>query len=196
MNTRLLFCAAACVMAVVSFTGCASIISGRHAEVAINTTPPGANVVIRDKRGNEVANVTTPAKVALKRSDKIIFPAQYTATIEAPGYQTAHVPMRSTINPWILGNLVIGGIPGLIIDDATGAAWKPRNDEIYQQLAPAYAAQPPAPIVGAPPMMISPPEFTVQSAPQSMPQSLAPGSAPGAYGEIETARTDAKQHAY
>ena len=196
MNMRLILCAAVGVLPAISASGCASIISGRHAEVAINSTPPGANVVIRDKRGNEVANVTTPAKVALMRSDKIIFPAQYTATIEAPGYQTAHVPMRSTINPWILGNLVIGGIPGLIIDDATGAAWKPKRDEIYQQLAPAYAVQQPEPMISAPPMLMSPSQSTVRSTPQSVPQLLPPGSGPAADDETGTARIDTTTRAY
>jgi hypothetical protein len=79
--------------------------------------------------------------VALKRKDKFIFPARYTATIAAPGYQSAQVPIRSTVNPWILGNVIIGGIPGLVIDNVTGAAWKPRDTDIYQELMPIYTAQ-------------------------------------------------------
>jgi hypothetical protein len=116
--------------------------SGRHAEVAINTNAPNARVVVRDKRGQHVASLHTPATVTLRRKDKLIFPARYTATIEAPGYQPASVPIRSTINPWILGNVVIGGIPGLVVDNVTGAAWRPRHSEIYQELAPMYGAGP------------------------------------------------------
>jgi hypothetical protein len=116
--------------------------SGRHAEVAINTNAPNARVVIRDKRGQHVASLHTPATVTLRRKDKLIFPARYTATIEALGYQPASVPIRSTINPWILGNVVIGGIPGLVVDNVTGAAWRPRNSEIYQELTPMYGGGP------------------------------------------------------
>jgi hypothetical protein len=123
-------------------TGCASIMSGRHAEVAINTNAPNARVVVRDKRGQHVASLHTPATVTLRRKDKLIFPARYTATIEAPGYQPASVPIRSTFNPWILGNVVIGGIPGLVVDNVTGAAWRPRDSEIYQELMPMYGAGP------------------------------------------------------
>jgi hypothetical protein len=36
----------------------------------------------------------------------------------------------------------MGGIPGLVIDNATGAAWKPRRSEIFAELRPIYAAQP------------------------------------------------------
>jgi hypothetical protein len=46
------------------------------------------------------------------------------------------VPIGSTLNPWILGNIVIGGVPGLVIDGATGAAWKPKRAEIHLGLLP------------------------------------------------------------
>ena len=118
--------------------GCASIVSGRHAEVTIDSFPSNAHVVVRDKRGKEVAQLNTPATVALKRKDKLVFPAQYTATIEATGYQSVDVPIRSTLNPWVLGNVVVGGIPGLVIDNVTGAAWKPRQSKIHQQLDRIY----------------------------------------------------------
>jgi hypothetical protein len=124
------------------FVGCASIVSGRHAEVSINSNPPQAHVVIRDKRGQQIATTNTPGKVALKRKDKFIFPARYTATIQAPGYAPAQVPIRSTVNPWVLGNIVVGGIPGLVIDNATGAAWKPRHAEIFTELTPLYSERP------------------------------------------------------
>ncbi len=192
MFTRQLFRATVIgIVAQCSF-GCASIISGRHAEVAINTTPPGAHVVIHDKRGKEVANVNTPAKVALKRSDRIIFPARYTATIEAPGYQTAQVPMNSTVNPWILGNIVVGGIPGLIIDDATGAAWRPKHDEIYQQLAPVYAAQQPAlpGIVPPPPMLTGPAQHSATPFTQPLLQSDAQSGEPNSHGATQAASVD------
>jgi hypothetical protein len=129
------------VLLLTSLAGCASIVSGRHAEVSISSNPPNAYVVIHNKRGQEVASVHTPGTVALKRKDQFIFPSRYTATIAAPGYQTAQVPIRSTVNPWVLGNIVVGGIPGLVIDNATGAAWKPRDAEILTELVPVYAAE-------------------------------------------------------
>jgi hypothetical protein len=125
-------------------TGCASIISGRQANVAIDSYPSNAHVIIHDKTGHEVASVNTPGVVSLKRSSRWFMPARYTATIEAPGYQTAEVPINSTLNPWILGNVVFGGVPGLVVDNATGACWKPEQDAIHQQLTPApHAEQPP-----------------------------------------------------
>lgn len=126
----------------VALTGCASVMSGRHADVAFDSYPSNAHVVIRDKVGREVASLNTPGVVSLKRNRRFFMPARYTATIEAPGYQTAQVPIRSTINPWIVGNVVVGGIPGLIVDNATGAAWKPRQSQINHQLSPLDGPQP------------------------------------------------------
>lgn len=92
--------------------------------------------MVHDDRGRAVASVNTPGVVSLKRNRRFFLPARYTATIAAPGYRSARVPIRSTINPWILGNVVVGGIPGLIVDNATGAAWQPRESQIHRQLSP------------------------------------------------------------
>jgi hypothetical protein len=133
-------------------SGCASIISGRSAEVAIDSYPQGARVVIHDNDGREVAALNTPGVVSLKRNRHYFLPARYTATIEAPGYAPAEVAIRSSINPWVLGNIVVGGVPGLIVDNATGAAWKPSQSEIHRQLtplgneqSPMISSTPPAP---------------------------------------------------
>ncbi len=136
-------------IALVLPTGCASIVSGRNADVAFESYPSNAHVVIHDKQGRAVASLNTPGVATLKRNRPFFMPARYTATIAAPGYQPAQVPIRSTINPWILGNIAVGGIPGLVIDNTTGAAWKPRDAEIYQQLSPLYVPPPHLPYLPA-----------------------------------------------
>ncbi len=124
--------------------GCASIISGRTATVKIESRPSDADVVIRDKHGHEVLATHTPATVELRRKDGWVWPAKYTATIEKPGYQPTTVPIGSTLNPWVLGNVVIGGPLGLAVDTATGAGWKPKVASIQPDLEPIYTAQQPA----------------------------------------------------
>jgi hypothetical protein len=117
--------------------GCASIVSGRRADVVINSSPPDAHVSVRDKQGRTIATATTPAVVSLKRGDGFFKRAQYTATIEKPGYSTAHVPIESQLNPWLLGNVLFGGIIGLAVDPYTGAMWRPTPDEINEELQPS-----------------------------------------------------------
>lgn len=125
--------------------GCASIVSGRYADVHLDSHPPNAHVVIRDHKGAEVTSANTPAVVSLRRSRRFFLPARYTATFEAPGHESATVPIRSTVNPWVLGNVVLGGVVGLAVDTGTGAGWKPRHDQITQHLQPIYTAEAPSP---------------------------------------------------
>lgn len=127
-------------LAATAASGCASIINGRTATVTIDSRPSEAQVVIRDKRGDEVLTALTPATVELKRKDRFIWPAKYTATIEKPGYESKTVAINQTVNPWVLGNVVIGGPVGLVVDNATGAAWKPKVASFREDLTPvAYA---------------------------------------------------------
>ena len=114
--------------------GCASVMSGRHADVALNSNPPNAHVVVRNRKGESVATATTPAVVKLKRSDRFLRPAHYTATIEAPGYKSAEVNIKPQINPWVFGNVVLGGLIGAVIDPATGARWNLTPDEVNREL--------------------------------------------------------------
>ncbi len=148
MNIQSLSLQAILVGVALALSGCASIISGRTATVQIDSKPSNAQVVIHDKHGKQVLTTTTPASVELRRKDKFIWPAKYTATIDKPGYKTATVPIDSKINPWIIGNVVLGGVVGLAVDNATGAAWQPKVASIEQPLEPMYVAQQPPPAAG------------------------------------------------
>jgi hypothetical protein len=118
-------------------TACASIISGREAEIAIKTNPPRARVVIQNDKGETVATSTTPAKISVKRGNGIFRKApRYSAVIEKPGYESAHVDIKPKVNPWILGNIAFGGVIGLAADSATGAIWRYTPTEIEQSLVP------------------------------------------------------------
>lgn len=146
MNTISLSLRVVTLCAAIALSGCASIISGRTATVTIDSNPSHADVVIHDKHGQEILATHTPARVELRRKDKFIWPANYTATITKPGYKTARVPINQSVNPWIAGNIVAGGVIGLAIDNATGAAWKPNVAAIHSELEPIYfAQQPPSP---------------------------------------------------
>lgn len=124
--------------ALVSMSGCASIMSGTRKNVTINSNPPGAHVSVADKKGREVASLTTPCVANLKRSSGLFVGASYVATIEKTGYQTQQVKIGPTANPWVLGNVLIGGIVGiLIVDPITGAMFGLTPTEINAQLVSA-----------------------------------------------------------
>lgn len=117
--------------------GCATVMNGRHAEVAIKSQPAGARVSVQNEKGETVATSKTPGRVTLKRSNGLFRKApRYTAFIEKPGYETTQVSINPKWNPWILGNVVLGGVIGLAADSATGAIWRYSPDEIDQPLSP------------------------------------------------------------
>jgi uncharacterized protein YceK len=151
--------------AALSLSGCASIVSGRHADVAIDSYPSHAHVEIHDKYGRQVSSLQTPGVATLKRQGKYFLPAKYTATITAPGYAPAQVPIRSTVNPWVLGNVVIGGVAGLVVDSATGAGWKPKHSEIHQELIPLAGDGPFEPYSDSiEPQPVEPAEYVAEEA--------------------------------
>lgn len=121
-------------MLVVS-SGCATAVNGRTANVKLKTSPPDALVTVRDEEGIVVAQTVTPGQVELKRNRSWLRPARYTATIEREGYRPIETELKSTLNPWLVGNIVLGGPLGLGVDAASGAMWRPKHADIDLPMA-------------------------------------------------------------
>ncbi len=107
------------------FSGCASIVSKSNWPVSIDSRPSGATVSIVNRKGIEVYNGKTPAALKLKSGSKFFSRESYTLTFTLDGYKTEKVNLECKVNGWYWGNLLIGGVIGmLIIDPATGAMYK------------------------------------------------------------------------
>ncbi|MCR6720052.1 MAG: hypothetical protein NVV59_07060 [Chitinophagaceae bacterium] len=66
--------------------------------------------------------------------------AEYQVKISSPGFEEQVIPINFKLNGWYFGNLLIGGVLGmLIVDPATGAMWKletpPVNVTLHQSVA-------------------------------------------------------------
>jgi len=85
--------------------GCATILASDSETIRIDSEPQGQTVAVDGSR------YTTPALVTLGRD------ADHHATF--PDGQTVYI--KRTFQPWFLGNILLGGIPGMIIDLVTGA---------------------------------------------------------------------------
>ena len=121
-----------------SFCSCASIFSGGPKKVTINTTPPGARVMIYDKTGKLVTTQQSPAVVPLDRSTGYFAGQEYRIVIEKAGYKPTEVHVRATVNGWYFGNILFGGLIGMVIvDPITGAMFTLSPDQINQTLTPA-----------------------------------------------------------
>jgi len=55
-------------------------------------------------------------------------------TIEKEGYETVSLSQSRVVNGWLFGNLLLGGIPGLIVDFATGNFRKHSERPIHLHL--------------------------------------------------------------
>jgi hypothetical protein len=106
-------------------TGCASIVSKTYYPVMVMSDPDGATVTIRNKNGDDIRKITTPATVNLSARGGYLSPAHYTFLYECEGYFPATKSLPAVMDNWYFGNIVFGGAIGiLIVDPVTGAMWK------------------------------------------------------------------------
>lgn len=116
-------------------SGCASVISRSSYPVYVRTSPPGANITITDKKGKEVYKGQSPATVVLKSGAGYFSRAEYQVKLNYPGYSEKIVTLNYKLNGWYFGNILIGGVLGmLIVDPATGAMWRIENPVIDETL--------------------------------------------------------------
>jgi hypothetical protein len=120
----------------VSLTGCASIVSKSSWPVTIQSNPRGARCVVAKENGKELHSGETPMTVTLDSGDGFFQRAKYTVSCQKAGYQTASTNAESHFNGWYLGNIVFGGLIGmLIVDPATGAMYRMDDTQIVKLYA-------------------------------------------------------------
>lgn len=114
-----------CLSASIALSGCASIVSKSQYPVTFSSNPPGATVSVKNKAGTEIHRAQTPATVTLAAGDGFFGKASYSVVMEKEGHVPAQQSLSGTLDPWYLGNIIFGGLIGLlIVDPATGAMWQ------------------------------------------------------------------------
>ena len=107
------------------FSSCASIVSKSNSPVTSSSTPSGASVTVTNGEGVAIHTATTPTTVTLKSSAGYFRPASYVVTFNLKGHPPRKVELNAGFNGWYIGNLVFGGLVGiLIVDPLTGAMWR------------------------------------------------------------------------
>ena len=147
--------------------GCATILSKSSYPLAVRTEPKGADVLITNKKGVEIFKGKSPALVRLKAGAGYFSKAEYHVKLSMSGYEEKIIPVYFKLNGWYFGNILIGGLLGLlIIDPATGAMWIIENKAgIDEKLVPA----------GAPTVMNGNPELKIidiKDVPENMKAAL------------------------
>jgi len=158
----------AAAFAVASLSGCASIVTGHNQSLSVTASSEtqdvsGAQCSLKNDKGQWFA--TTPGSVTVRRSYSAL-------TVDCQSEQlTGSNQVASKTKAMALGNVVFGGLIGVGLDVASGAAYDypdvvhvsmrgaelpaakaasdPRPIAAVASLAPATATAPPAPAVPA-----------------------------------------------
>jgi hypothetical protein len=119
--------------------GCASIVSKSEYPVSVTSNPTGADFTVKRANGLPIASGVTPATITLGASDGYFKPAKYTVEFRRKGVVQS-VPLTAKVDGWYFGNLLFGGLIGLlIVDPATGSMWTLKDTVVatFQQTADA-----------------------------------------------------------
>ena len=122
--------------------GCASIVHSGSRTVSINSQPPGAAVTISKSDSKvSVHSGTTPMTVSLDPKRGFFKGQSYTVRLDLAGYKSDEIELKATVSGWYFGNIVFGGLIGiLIVDPATGAMWNISPENIDRPLGTEQAA--------------------------------------------------------
>jgi hypothetical protein len=123
------------VIVIAILSSCASIVSKSNWPVTIHSNPSGANVTITNKKGIEVYAGKTPATMKLKSGSGFFGKETYTVLLKMDGYDPKELTLSCKLNGWYFGNILFGGVIGLlIVDPATGAMYKLEKDFLEETL--------------------------------------------------------------
>lgn len=119
-------------------SGCASIVHGGARVITLNTSPAGATATISKLGSDEVVHRgVTPLTVSLEPKRGFFKGQSYNVRFNLAGYQTATLQLRSELSGWYFGNILFGGLIGMVIvDPATGSMWNIAPDKINHSLTP------------------------------------------------------------
>jgi hypothetical protein len=109
------------VSASLMLSACASIFNGQTQSVVIQSTPTGADMVVSNAAGEQVHAGVTPVTLTLRRSGGYFRPESYTIKFTKAGHAPKEVVITGTMSGWYIGNLLFGGLIGMLaVDPATG----------------------------------------------------------------------------
>jgi len=122
------------IIAISAFlSSCASIVSRTKWPLLVDSKPEGVHVSITNRSGKEVFAGKTPVVTTLKSGSGFFSKESYTVALNYKGAETRKINVECKLNGWYFGNLLIGGLIGLlIVDPATGAMYRLESKDIYE----------------------------------------------------------------
>ena len=143
MKFKILLASVALVVSTLS--GCASIVHNGQREISIASEPPGAKVSIYNRSNELVSTNTTPFVAQLEPKYGYFKGQTYRLVFEKDGFTSSEAMLKSEVSGWYFGNLVFGGLIGMLaVDPATGAMFNIVPTKVQHSLtaADSTTAQP------------------------------------------------------
>ncbi|MFN7099144.1 MAG: PEGA domain-containing protein [Flavobacterium sp.] len=109
-------------------SSCATIVSGSKQNVKFESNPSQATILI-----DEVEVGKTPFEIKLSRK------SEHEVLIKMDGYKNYQTTLTKKFNAWYLGNILIGGLVGLIIDPVTGAIYNLTPKQVNAEMTKGTA---------------------------------------------------------
>ena len=107
-----------------ALSGCASIFNGQIQSVVFQSEPTGASITVSNRAGEQVHAGTTPVTITLQRGAGYFKSEVYTIRLTKPGYSTKEVVVTGTMSGWYIGNILFGGLIGMLaVDPVTGGMY-------------------------------------------------------------------------
>ena len=122
ITSKILVFALMCI-SICFLSSCASILSGTRQKVDVNTQPAGARVFVNGIDQQAV----TPATIKVPRKKAVTY------SFEKQGYENGTVTEHGSFNPVVIGNILLGGIVGGLVDLGTGAWYKYNNTNVFYE---------------------------------------------------------------
>lgn len=104
-------------------TGCASMVNSTRQEISISANQMGAQA-----KSDSGLMCNTPCSLDLSRKMSHII------TVEKEGYESINVTINNSVSGWIAGNILFGGLIGLVIDFVSGGAYKLQPETVEANL--------------------------------------------------------------
>jgi hypothetical protein len=164
MDTRLSLSSVVVVCALLG-AGCASVTTGKEQSLKFETDPAGADCTLK-QQNIEIARFQTPKTIVVKRAKSPIM-----MTCVKPGFHQERALIADTTSSAVWGNLIVGGIVGVMADQASGAAFRYYDPPKFN-LVPASEKSPGASQTVAQGITVLPPESGAESTSQITPASI------------------------
>ena len=160
------------LVAALGLGGCATVVKGTKQDIAVDTSPQGATCVV-SRGGAEVAMIQQSPGVVQVGRDKEALVFSCTKAPEFAAAATQRV--ESSFNGATFGNIIAGGLIGVVVDASTGANYtypeKVSIDLAGVSGAPVAAIAPAAPAAAAAPAAVA-----ARAAPAAAAASAAPAA--------------------